>query len=63
MKYAINIPYDFDRPQEESEHFLSTLLESLLILLKERGYSIPSLMGQKITPELLEELLSHKVYK
>jgi hypothetical protein len=60
MKYTVNIPQDLGQHPNAS-HFLSDSLQSLLVLLEQRGQPLVPLVERKITPDLLERLLFQRV--
>ncbi|MCK5535282.1 MAG: hypothetical protein KAI79_00570 [Bacteroidales bacterium] len=61
MKYTVNILQDLGQ-NPNSNNFLDDTLQSLFILLEQKGQSIKSLIGKKITPEILENLLAQQKY-
>lgn len=56
MKYTITIPPNMEQDSNAHE-LLNDVLQALLVLLEQKGQSLKSLAGTKITPELLEQLL------
>jgi len=61
MKYTVNIFQDIG-PDLNSNGFLDDTLQSLFVLLEQKGQSIKTLIGIKITPEILERLLAKPKY-
>ena len=55
MKCTVNIFQDIG-PNPNSNGFLDDTLQSLFVLLEQKGQSIKALTGKKITPEILEDL-------
>lgn len=47
-------------PNPNSNGFLDNTLQSLFVLLEQKGQSIRALIGTKITPEILEHLLTQR---
>jgi hypothetical protein len=60
MKYTVNIPQDFGQHPNASS-FLSDTLQSILVLLEQRGEKLLPLIDREVTPELLEGLLVQPV--
>jgi len=59
MKCTINILQDIG-PNPNSNGFLDDTLQSLFVLLEQKGQSIKTLIGKKITPEILEHERSQR---
>jgi nucleoside diphosphate kinase len=59
MKCTVNIIQDIG-PNPNSNGFLDDTLQSLFVLLEQKGLSIKALIGKKITPEILEHLLTQQ---
>jgi hypothetical protein len=59
MKCTVNILQDIG-PNPNSNGFLDDTLQSLFVLLEQKGQSIKALIGKKITPEILEHLLTQR---
>jgi hypothetical protein len=59
MQYTVNIPQDFGQ-HPNANSFLSDTLQSILVLLEQRGQKLP-LIDREVTPELLEGLLFQPV--
>ena len=59
MKCTVNIIQDIGQ-NPNSNNFLDDTLQSLFILLEKKGQSIKALIGKKITPEILENLLTQQ---
>jgi hypothetical protein len=57
MKYTVNIVQDIG-PNPNSNGFLDDTLQSLFVLLEQKGQLIKPLIEKKITPEILEQLLT-----
>ena len=59
MKYTVNIFQNIGS-NTETNQFLDDTLQSLFILLEQKGLSIRALTEKKITPEILEQLLTQQ---
>jgi len=57
MKCTVNIVQDIG-PNPNSNGFLDDTLQSLFVLLEQKGQLIKPLIEKKITPEILEQLLT-----
>lgn len=60
MKYTVNIPQDFGQHPNVS-CFLSDTLQSILVLLEQKGQTLGPLIDREVTPDLLKGLLFQPV--